>query len=99
MAITKISRSDMKLSINIMEKIEVSDDMELTLWCHPKKGGKPMKMGTVSKTGKTMIAISKEEWKSLKNVGKLTLSAEHKNTNTNKPSSGAILKGQLSSST
>lgn len=98
MAVTKISHSDMKLSIDFMKEVEVADDMELTLWCHPKKGGKPMKMGTVSKTGKTMIEISKKEWEELKNVGILTLSAEHKNTDAEKPGGEVILKGQLSSS-
>ena len=45
MAFTKIQKSDMKLSIDIMKAVYVADDMELTLWCHPKNGGMPMKMG------------------------------------------------------
>jgi len=98
MAITKIQKSDMMLSFDLIKKIDVTDDMELTLWCHPRKGGNPMKMGTIAKTGKTMIKISKAEWKTLKSVGRLTISAEHKNANTKKPEGDMILEGQLSSS-
>ena len=98
MAFTKIEKSDMMLKIDIMKDVEVADDMELTLWCHPKKGGMPMKMGTISKKGKTEIKISKEEWQNMKNVGLLAISVEHKGENTaNKPKGKIILKGQLSS--
>ncbi len=98
MAVTKIQKSNMKLSIDIMKKVEVADDMELTLWCHPKKGGMPMKMGTVSKSGMTEITISKEEWNNMKNVGLLAISLEKKGHNdAKKPSGEIILKGQLSS--
>lgn len=97
MAITKIQKSDMKLSIDIMKPMEVDDNMELTLWCHPKKGGKPMKMGTIAKNGKTELEISKEEWKDLKNVGMLAVSLEKKGIAHNQPSGEIILEGQLSS--
>jgi len=98
MAVTKIQKSDMMLSFDLMKKIDVADNMELTLWCHPRKGGEPMKMGTIAKTGKTMIKISKAEWKTLKNVGRLTISAEQKNVNIKQPKGNMILQGQLSSS-
>ena len=94
-AVTKISKSDMKLSIDIMKKVDIADNMELALWCHPKKGGEPMKMGTVSKEGKTMITISQEEWKNLRNVGLLTIHVEPKNSHMDKPSNEIILKGKL----
>jgi len=95
-AITKIQKSDMKLSIELMKEVDVADDMELTLWCHPKdRGGKPMKMGTVSKQGKTMITISKDEWKNLKNVGMLTVHVEPKNSHADEPSDEIILQGKL----
>ncbi len=95
-AITKIQKSDMKLSIELIKKVDVADDMELTLWCHPKdKGGKPMKMGTVSKQGKTMIAISKDEWKNLKDVGMLTVHVEPKNSHSDQPGDKIILQGKL----
>ena len=98
MAFTKIEKSDMMLKIDIMKDVQVADDMELTLWCHPKKGGMPMKMGTISKKGKTEIKISKEEWQNMKNVGLLAISVEHKGKNTaKKPTGKIILKGQLSS--
>lgn len=99
MGITIIKKSDMKLSIDIMEPVKISDDKVLTLWCHPKKGGMPMKMGTVSKSGKTEIKISKKEWQNFKDVGMLTISAERKSTDTvREPTGEIILKGQLSSS-
>lgn len=98
MAVTKIQKSDMKLSIDIMKPLEVADGMELTLWCHPKDGGMPMKMGTISKTGKTEIKISKQEWRNMKDVGLLAISIEDKETNkAQKPMGKVILQGQLSS--
>ncbi len=98
MAVTKIQKSDMKLSIDIMKKVYVPDDMELTLWCHPKHGGMPMKMGTISKSGKTEIVITKEEWKNMKNVGLLAVSVEKKGAHEiRQPHGDIILKGQLSS--
>ncbi len=98
MAVTTIEKSDMMLKIDIMKDVQVADDMELTLWCHPKKGGMPMKMGTISKKGETKIKISKEEWQNMKNVGLLAISVEHKGENTaKKPTGKIILKGQLSS--
>lgn len=96
MAITKINQADMKLSIDIMKPMKIDDSMELTLWCHPKDGGMPMKMGTISKTGKTELKISKEEWKNMKDVGMLAVSIEHKGEALlKKPSGKVILTGQL----
>ncbi len=98
MAITKIQKSDMTLSVDLMKKVNIADDMELTLWCHPKGGGMPMKMGTVSKTGKTNIKISKKEWQEMKDVGHLAISVEHKGSIAamKKPTGKILLKGQLS---
>jgi anti-sigma-K factor RskA len=97
MAVTEIQKSDMKLSVSLMEGMHVADDMELTLWCHPKGGGMPMKMGTVSKTGKTEIKISKDEWQEMKNVGSLAISVEKKGeSKASKPTGEILLKGQLS---
>jgi anti-sigma-K factor RskA len=96
MAITKIQKSDMTLSVDIMKKVQIADDMELTLWCHPKDGGMPMKMGTISKSGKTNIKISKAEWQEMKNVGSLAISIEHKGSNTAmQPTGRILLQGQL----
>ncbi len=97
-AVTKIQKSDMKLTIDIMKPMTLANGMELTLWCHPKKGGKPMKMGTISKSGKSELSISKEEWNNLKNVGLLAVSVEKEgNVNLTEPTGRIILKGQLSS--
>ncbi|MGK0270534.1 MAG: anti-sigma-K factor RskA [Cocleimonas sp.] len=97
-AVTKIQKSDMKLTIDIMKPMAIADGMELTLWCHPRAGGKPMKMGTISKSGKTELNISEQEWKDLQNVGQLAVSVEKKgNSNITSPSEKIILKGQLSS--
>jgi len=99
MAVTKIQKSDMKLSIDIMKPMYIDDGMELTLWCQPKAGGKPMKMGTISETGKTELTISEEEWKNLADVGQLQVSLEMKGMpNITKPSKKILLKGQLNSS-
>ena len=98
-AFTKIRKSDMKLSVDIMKAVNIADDMELTLWCHPKGGGMPMKMGTISKTGKTEIKISKEEWQSMKDVGQLAISVERKDDKSvRQPTGKILLKGQLSTS-
>jgi len=96
MAMTKIQKSDMTLSVDIMQKVNIPNDMELTLWCHPKSGGVPMKMGTISESGKTNIKISKKEWRSLKNVGLLAISIEHRGDNeTIEPTGKILLQGQL----
>jgi len=95
-AVTKILKSDMKLSIDMLKPMDISDDMELALWCHPKDGGIPMKMGVISKTGKTEIKISKKEWREMENVDYLEISIEHKNTQKEqKPTGKIILKGDL----
>ena len=97
-AVTKILKSDMKLSIDIMKPLNIDENMELALWCHPKDGGMPMKMGTISKQGKTEIKISKKEWQQMKNVGRLEISIEPKNSkNTREPNGRVILKGDLNS--
>ena len=99
MAVTKIQKSDMKLSIDIMKPMAIDEGMELTLWCHPKTGGKPMKMGTISKSGKTELSISKDEWENLANIGQLKVSLEMKGqANITTPSDKILLQGQLSSS-
>ncbi len=96
MAVTKVVQSDMKLSIDIMKPMKIDDNMQLTLWCHPKNGGMPMKMGTVSSKGKTDIKISKAEWKNMKDVGMLAVSIEHKgDTSVREPKGKIILKGLL----
>jgi len=96
MAVTKVLQSDMKLSIDIMKPMKIDENMQLTLWCHPKNGGMPMKMGTVSASGKTDIKISKAEWKNMKDVGMLAVSIEHKgDTSVREPKGKIILKGQL----
>lgn len=97
-AITKIRKSDMKLSIELVKPVLVADNMELVLWCRPKRGGMPMKMGTVFNKGKTEIKISKKEWQNMNDVGVLSISVEHKGkTSIREPSGDPILKGHLSS--
>lgn len=98
MAVTKIMKSDMKLSIDIMKPMTIADGMVLTLWCQPKKGGKPVKMGTISKSGKSELSISKSEWKNLESIGSLAVSVEKAGkVNLTEPTGQIILKGQLSS--
>lgn len=95
-AFTKIKKSSMKLSIDIMKPMKVADGMELTLWCHPKYGGKPMKMGTISESGVTELTISQDEYNNLKSIGQLEVSVEKiGKTNISSPSNHVILKGQL----
>lgn len=97
-ATTKIQKSDMKLTIDIMKPMAFKNGMELTLWCHPKKGGMPMKMGTISETGVTELIISENEWENLAGVGSLLVSVEEEgNASLTRPSGRIILKGQLSS--
>ena len=78
-----------------MKPMKVADGMELTLWCHPKTGGKPMKMGTISETGVTELSISQEEYDNLNNVGQLEISVEKVGGTINSPSDQIILKGHL----
>ena len=97
MAVTRISQADMKLSIDMMKPPNIPDNMELHLWCHPKGGGKPVMMGTIAKSGETIIRIDKAEWRNFKNVGLLAVSIEPKGKRSgNKPSGEILLEGQLS---
>ncbi len=97
MAVTRISQKDMALSIDVMMKHKVPEGMKLALWCHPKNGGKPMMMGTISASGKTVIKIDKAEWRNFKNVGFLAVSLEHKDAkHIEKPEGKVLLKGKLS---
>ena len=95
-AVTKIQKSDMKLTIDIMKPMKLADGMELTLWCNPRTGGKPMKMGIISKTGMTKLDISKEEWGNLQNIGSLAVTVEKEGMEITEPTGRMILKGQLS---
>ena len=98
MAVTRISQADMELSIDMMKPPNIPDNMELHLWCHPKDGGKPVMMGTIAKSGETIIRIDKAEWRSFKNVGLLAVSVEPKGQQRHeKPSGEILLEGQLSS--
>lgn len=92
-AITKIT-PDLYVSIEIVKDIKLPDGTVLTLWCHPKNGGKPMEMGEISHSGKTRLKISPEEWENMKSVGKLEISANsHSSTQPSKRS--ILLKGYL----
>ncbi|HIO92561.1 MAG TPA: hypothetical protein EYG68_06920 [Leucothrix mucor] len=98
MAVTRISQADMNISIDMMKHTNVPDNMELTLWCHPKGGGKPMMMGTISSSGKTIIKIDKSEWRNFKNVGLLAISLEQKDSkHADWPKGEILLKGSLNS--
>ena len=95
-AMTKIKKSEMMLSINIMKPMEMEDGMELALWCQLKDGSKPMKMGTISKSGMTELKISEKDWKSLKHVASLQVTVEKENKEITEPTGRVILKGKLS---
>jgi len=102
MAVTRISQKDMQISIKMMGDTKVPEGMQLALWCHPKGGGKPMMMGTISASGKTVIKIDKAEWRNFRNVGLLAVSLEHKDDHIDIkhedwPKGKILLKGALSS--
>ncbi len=98
MAVTRISQADMKITIDMVKKPDIPENMQLALWCHPKGGGKPMMIGTIAASGETVIRIDKAEWQNFKNVGLLTVSLEPKNSQKNEQPSGKILlEGQLNS--
>ena len=98
MAVTRISQADMNITIDMMKQPDIPDDMHLALWCHPRGGGKAVMMGTIAKSGETVIRIDKAEWKNFKNVALLTVSLEAKDApHSDKPSGKILLKGQLSS--
>ena len=98
MAFTKVSQANMNISIDMVKNTVVPEGMKLTLWCHPKGGGKPMMMGTIAASGKTVIRINKAEWRSFKDVGLLAISLEYKDRqNIEKPEGEILLEGKLSS--
>ena len=98
MAVTRISQANMNITIDMMKQPDIPDNMLLALWCHPKGGGKAVMMGTIAKSGETVIRIDKAEWKNFKNVGLLTVSLESKDSiASHKPSGKVLLEGRLSS--
>jgi anti-sigma-K factor RskA len=98
MGVTRISQADMEITIDMMKYPDIPDNMKLALWCHPKGGGKPVMMGTIEKSGETVISIDKAEWQNFKNVGLLAVSMEPKDgQNSGKPRGEILLEGQLSS--
>jgi len=95
MAITRITQDDLSVSVDIVKDIPVDDGSVLKLWCRLKKGGKAMMMGTISKTGRTVLKIDEKEWDNLKAVGMLEITSESAKTSASPMTKKTILLGQL----
>ena len=95
LAITRITHDDLSVSVDIVKDIPIEDGTVLKLWCHPKKGGKPVMMGEISSTGRTILKIDAKEWENMKTVGMLEISAETPNYSASPMTKKTILLGQL----
>lgn len=95
LAITRITHDDLSVSVDIVKDIPVEDGTVLRLWCHPKKGGKPVMMGEISKSGRTVLKIDAQEWENMKTVGMLEISAETPQHSASQPSRKTILLSPL----
>lgn len=85
------------IQVKLMDDMDVPDDMELTLWCLPKKiGEKPMMMGVLAKSGSSKIKINKKMWQGLVDVSALAISLEPATAkNTNGPEGKVLYQGAL----
>lgn len=95
LAITRITHDNLSVSVDIVKDIPVEDGSVLKLWCHPKKGGKPVMMGEISNTGRTILKIDAKEWENMKTVGMLEISAETPNYSASPVTKKTILLSQL----
>ena len=79
-AIARITKESLSLELEIEEPLQLaSADVELQLWCHPKNNnGKPMMMGVINASGKTILKIDQAEWNAMKDVGMLEIIAKPK---------------------
>lgn len=77
MALATVSREDMQLSVKLIKAVNMPSNSQLTLWCYPKeKGGKIMRMATLSTDGETQMDIDKSMWRGLRDVSEFVISAE-----------------------
>lgn len=69
------------IHVEMMGDMDIPDGMELKFWCLPKSAGeKPMMMGVVAESGKSMIKIDKKMWLGLADVSAFAISLEPKGT-------------------
>lgn len=95
MVLTEITQDDMSVSIDVVKDIPIEDGQVLKLWCHSKKGGKPVMMGEISKSGRTTLKISAQEWENMKTVGMLEISAEAPSQDASQGERKTLLLSQL----
>ncbi len=85
------------IHIQLIQTLKIDDNMELKLWCLPKKKNKPpILMGTLHKSTTSTIKIDKKMWKKLASVKSFAISIEHKdNKKLDKPQGKILYQGDL----
>ena len=85
------------IQVKLMDDMDVPSNMELKLWCLPKKAGeKPMMMGVLAKSGQSKIKINKKIWQGLADVSALAISLEPVTAkNTDGPEGKVLYQGAL----
>jgi anti-sigma-K factor RskA len=86
------------IAIHFINTVDTPEDMQYTLWCLPKAvNAKPMMMGTLTQSGKSIIKMDSSAWQNLADVQALAISLEPKLNNQTHPSGKILYQGNLQS--
>lgn len=97
MVYATVSKDEMKLSVQLLQVVDLPADRQLTLWCLPKdEGGETIRMATISPEGKTSMPIDKAMWQGLQGVSEFAVSAEPMDQpDAGEPKGEVMYKGKL----
>lgn len=81
--------------LHFIQQTTVPQGMTMRLWCIPKQGGEPMMMGDVSVQDDQFVKLDKAAWNELRNVGRLAISLEPMQAQSQKPEGDILYQGKL----
>lgn len=81
--------------LHFIQQTTVPQGMTMRLWCIPKQGGEPMMMGDVSVQDDQFVKLDKAAWNDLRNVGRLAISLEPMQAQSQKPEGDILYQGKL----
>jgi anti-sigma-K factor RskA len=81
--------------LHFIQQTTVPQGMTMRLWCIPKQGGEPMMMGDVSVQDDQFVKLDKAAWNDLRNVGRLAISLESMQAQSQKPEGDILYQGKL----
>jgi anti-sigma-K factor RskA len=97
MAVVQVAKTDMKMTIELMEPVKVPDGMKAVFWCIAKDKEKPMiNMGTLAAKGMTEKKLKKSSWKGIVEASEFAVSIEPADAiSSASPSGELIFLGKL----